>query len=67
MLGVRVDLLRSGGNQLGAVTTAAGLIAYFVEPVPDVEAAKLFASGVVIYFISALELRKATETDKTGK
>ena len=65
MFRLHEDLLRSGGNRLGSMTMAAGLVAYFIEPVPDADAVQLFLFGVGVYLASALKRRGKPQPIKT--
>ena len=52
MLGVNERLLRIGGNQLGVLVMAAGLIAYFIEPGSRVKELGLIFVGFILYMFS---------------
>ena len=51
MLGVNERLLRIGGNQLGVLVMAAGLVAYFIEPGSGVKELGLILVGFILGFI----------------
>ena len=49
------ELIRRGGNQLGVLSMAAGLIAYFIEPVAAGDAIALVLVGVFLFAASAIK------------
>ena len=61
MFKMHEDLLRSGGNRVGSMTMVAGLVAFFIQPVPAGDALQLFTMGAVIYFASAFNWRKKSK------
>ena len=48
------ELLRRGGNQLGVLATAAGLVAFFIDPVPGSGEMYLAAIGALMYLGSTM-------------
>ncbi len=58
-----IKLLRRGGNQLGVLAIAAGLIAFFVEPETSGNELKLVGIGFLAYFGSIIRRQKTLTTD----
>ena len=63
MIGIDKKLFRRGGNQLGVLAIAAGLIAFFVEPEISGGELKLVGIGILVYFASVIRPQKTLTAD----
>lgn len=55
-----IELLRRGGNQLGVIAMAAGLVALFIDPILGHGEVKLAAVGFVVYITSSVGFKSKT-------
>ena len=65
MFSVNKRLSRNGGNQLGVLVMAAGLIAYFIEPSAGVKELGLVSVGFMLFVFSVMMRRPKVDAGKT--
>lgn len=61
-----LELLRFHGSLLGALIMLAGLVAFFVEPVPGYGEQTLFFIGLVVFMVCSIKKKNGTSNGSVG-